>query len=82
MDALLSSARRAANKRYGYGRAEDLRGLFVIAMILLSSLLAAYEAIDRLLNPREVHHAEDYLFADVRRLPAVTVHVSPVGAHG
>jgi cation diffusion facilitator family transporter len=51
-------ARRPANKRYtyGYGRAEDLGGLFVIAMILLSSVLAAYEAIDRLVNPREVHH--------------------------
>jgi cation diffusion facilitator family transporter len=50
-------ARRPPNKRYtyGYGRAEDLGGLFVIAMILLSSVLAAYEAIDRLLNPREVH---------------------------
>ena len=51
-------ARRPANKRYtyGYGRAEDLGGLFVIAMILLSSVLAAYAAVDRLLNPREVHH--------------------------
>src|SRR5215203_5216317 len=43
-------ARRPANKRYtyGYGRAEDLGGLFVIAMIALSAGLAAYEAIDRL----------------------------------
>jgi cation diffusion facilitator family transporter len=51
-------ARRPANKRYtyGYGRAEDLAGLFVLAMIALSSALAAYEAIDRLLNPRDVFH--------------------------
>jgi cation diffusion facilitator family transporter len=51
-------ARRPANKRYtyGYGRAEDLAGLFVIAMIALSSVLAAYEAIDRLLNPRDVSY--------------------------
>jgi cation diffusion facilitator family transporter len=51
-------ARRQANKRYtyGYGRAEDLAGLFVIAMITLSSVLAAYEAIDRLLNPHGVSH--------------------------
>ena len=49
-------ARRPANKRYtyGYGRAEDLGGLFVIVMILLSSVLTAYEAIDRLSNPQEV----------------------------
>lgn len=51
-------ARRPANKRftYGYGRAEDLGGLFVIAMITLSSVLAAYEAIERLIHPRDVSH--------------------------
>lgn len=41
---------------YGYGRAEDLGGLFVIAMIALSSALAAYEVINRLLHPRQVTH--------------------------
>jgi cation diffusion facilitator family transporter len=51
-------ARRPATSRYtyGYGRAEDLGGLFVIAMITLSSALAAYEAIDRLIHPRTVTH--------------------------
>jgi len=51
-------ARRPPTKRYtyGYGRAEDLAGIFVIAMIALSSALAAYEAIDRLLNPRDISH--------------------------
>jgi cation diffusion facilitator family transporter len=51
-------ARRAPTKRYtyGYGRAEDLGGLFVIAMITLSSALACYEAIDRLIHPRAVTH--------------------------
>ena len=51
-------ASRPATKRftYGYGRAEDLGGVFVIAMIALSSALAAYEAIDRLLHPRDVVH--------------------------
>jgi len=51
-------ARRPPTKRYtyGYGRAEDLGGLFVIAMITLSSALAAYEAIDRLIHPRNVTH--------------------------
>jgi cation diffusion facilitator family transporter len=49
-------ARRPPTKRYtyGYGRAEDLAGLFVIAMIALSSALAAYEAVDRLIHPRAV----------------------------
>jgi cation diffusion facilitator family transporter len=51
-------ARRPPTKRYtyGYGRAEDLGGLFVIAMITLSAVLAAYEAIERLLHPRTVTH--------------------------
>ncbi|MGH9109780.1 MAG: cation diffusion facilitator family transporter [Acidimicrobiales bacterium] len=49
-------ASRAPTKRYtyGYGRAEDLAGLFVIAMVALSSTLAAFEAIDRLLHPQHV----------------------------
>jgi cation diffusion facilitator family transporter len=51
-------ARRPASKRftYGYGRAEDLAGLFVIAMIALSAALAGYEAINRLVHPRTVSH--------------------------
>ena len=51
-------ARRPATTRYtyGYGRAEDLAGLFVIAMITLSSVLAGYEAIDRLIHPKQVHY--------------------------
>jgi len=48
--------RRAATKRYtyGYGRAEDLAGLFVIAMIALSAVLAGWSGVDRLLNPAPV----------------------------
>jgi cation diffusion facilitator family transporter len=51
-------ARRAPNDRftYGYGRAEDLGGVFVIIMITLSSALAAFEAITRLIHPRTVTH--------------------------
>lgn len=50
--------RRPATKRftYGYGRAEDVGGLFVVAMIALSAALAAYEAIDRLMHPHPVTH--------------------------
>jgi len=50
--------RRAATRRYtyGYGRAEDLAGLFIIVMITASAVLAAVEAIRRLLHPAPVHH--------------------------
>jgi cation diffusion facilitator family transporter len=50
--------RRAANRRYTYGyrRAEDLAGLFVLAMIAISAAVAAWQAIDRLIYPRELEH--------------------------
>jgi cation diffusion facilitator family transporter len=50
--------RRAANRRYTYGyrRAEDLAGLFVVLMILISAVLAAWESVDRLLNPQPIDY--------------------------
>jgi cation diffusion facilitator family transporter len=47
-------SRRAATRRYtyGFGRAEDLAGLFVVLMITLSAVLAAYESIRRLIDPQ------------------------------
>ena len=48
--------RRAATRRYtyGYGRAEDLAGVFIVAMIALSAVVAGYESIRRLLDPQPV----------------------------
>ncbi len=48
--------RRAANRRYtyGYGRAEDLAGLFIVLMIALSAVIAGVEAIRRLIDPAPV----------------------------
>jgi len=53
-----SLGRRKANRRftYGYGRAEDLAGVFVVLMIATSGLVAAWEAVDRLRHPRDVDH--------------------------
>jgi len=49
--------RRPPNRRYtyGYGRAEDLAGIFIVAVIAASSVIAAWEAIIRLQHPRSVH---------------------------
>jgi cation diffusion facilitator family transporter len=49
-------SRRPPTRRYTYGyrRAEDLAGVFVIAMIALSAVIAAYQAIDRLIHPRPI----------------------------
>jgi cation diffusion facilitator family transporter len=51
-------SKRPANRRYtyGYGRAEDLAGVFIVLAIALSSLVAAYEAFQRLLHPHDVSH--------------------------
>jgi cation diffusion facilitator family transporter len=51
--------RRATNRRYtyGYGRAEDLAAVFIVVMIALSSMLAAYESIRRLIDPQPITHA-------------------------
>jgi cation diffusion facilitator family transporter len=49
-------ARRGATRRftYGLGRVEDLAGIAIVATILASALVAAYEAVGRLLQPRPV----------------------------
>ena len=39
---------------YGYGRVEDFAGLAIVLIILLSALVAGYEAIDRLIHPHPV----------------------------
>ena len=53
-----SIGRRPPNRRftYGYGRAEDVAGIFVVVVIAASGVLAAWEAIDRLRHPRDVEH--------------------------
>lgn len=49
---------KAANRRYtyGYGRVEDLAGLFVIAMITLSAIIAGVESVRRLIHPVAIQH--------------------------
>lgn len=48
--------RRRPTKRYtyGYGRAEDLAGIFIVAMIALSAGVAGWEAVRRLLDPQDI----------------------------
>lgn len=50
--------RRPPTRRYtyGFGRAEDLAGLAVVAVIVVSVVVAAGEAVNRLLHPQPVHH--------------------------
>ncbi|WP_071286657.1 cation diffusion facilitator family transporter [Mycolicibacterium llatzerense] len=49
---------KAATRRYtyGFGRVEDLAGLFVVGMIALSAIIAGYEAVQRLIHPQVIDH--------------------------
>ena len=62
--------RRPSNRRYTYGyhRAEDLAGVFVILMITLSAVIAGWEAITRLIHPQPVSHLGDPVRRRGRRL--------------
>ena len=49
-------ARRTPTKRYtyGYGRAEDLAGVFIVFMIAVSAVVAGWESVRRLVDPQEM----------------------------
>jgi cation diffusion facilitator family transporter len=59
--------RRPPNRRYtyGYGRAEDLAGIAIVVTIALSSAVAGYEALRRLMDPQEVRHVGAVMAASV-----------------
>jgi cation diffusion facilitator family transporter len=53
--AFLLARRKPTGKfTYGYGRFEDLAGVIIVLIILLSALVAGYESIDRIISPRPV----------------------------
>ena len=60
-------ARRKPSKRftYGLGRVEDLAGVAIVLMILLSAALACYESIDRLFHPQRVEYLWAVIVASV-----------------
>lgn len=41
---------------YGYRRVEDLAGVAIVAIILLSAAVTGYEAIERFLHPQKITH--------------------------
>jgi cation diffusion facilitator family transporter len=53
-----SLTRRNTTRRYTYrlGRAEDLAGLFVVGVIAVSAIVAAAEAVNRLIHPAPLSH--------------------------
>jgi cation diffusion facilitator family transporter len=53
---LLGRRRPTRRYTYGYGRAEDLAGVVIVGVILLSSAAAVLVAVSRLLHPHPVTH--------------------------
>jgi cation diffusion facilitator family transporter len=53
---LLGRRRPTRRYTYGYGRAEDLAGVVIVGVIVLSSAAAAFVAVSRLLHPHPVTH--------------------------
>ncbi len=51
-------SRRPPSRRftYGFGRAEDLAGVFIVVLIAASAVFAGWEAVSRLLHPATVDH--------------------------
>ncbi len=52
----LNLKQKSKDYPYGYGRAEDLAGLFIVLMIALSAGVVFWESIDRIYNPVEMDH--------------------------
>jgi cation diffusion facilitator family transporter len=50
----LARRRPSARFTYGYGRVEDLAGVIIVGIILFSAIVAGWQAVDRLLNPRPI----------------------------
>lgn len=59
--------RRPPSRRftYGLGRVEDIAGLFIVLMIALSAIIAGYESVRRLIEPREITHVWVVLAAGI-----------------
>ena len=53
---LLGRRRPTRRYTYGYGRAEDLAGVAIVAVIALSCVVAVVAAVQRLAHPRPVSH--------------------------
>ena len=60
-------ARRAANRRftYGYGRLEDIAGVFIVISIGFSAAYILVESFQKLINPRPLQNLEWIALASV-----------------
>jgi cation diffusion facilitator family transporter len=50
---------------YGYGKIEDLAGVVIVLIILLSAVVAGYESVNRLFNPQNVEYLWAVIIASI-----------------
>ncbi len=62
---LLSKKKPTSQFTYGLGRAEDLAGLAIIAIIAVSTAIALYESINRFFHPIAVHNLWAVMIASI-----------------
>ncbi|HZT67716.1 MAG TPA: cation diffusion facilitator family transporter [Acidimicrobiales bacterium] len=62
-----SMGRRPPTRRYtyGFGRAEDLAGILIVAVMAGSSIAAGWASVHRLVHPARVHHVGAVMAAAV-----------------
>ena len=60
-------AKRPPTRRftYGFGRVEDLAGLAIVLTIFASAVVAAYQAVNRLVHPQPVTHLGAIIVASI-----------------
>ncbi|MGD1853265.1 MAG: cation diffusion facilitator family transporter [Leptolyngbyaceae cyanobacterium] len=55
--AFLVSGRKPTPRfSYGFARLEDLAGVIIVVIILLSAIITAYESVERFYHPQPLHH--------------------------
>jgi len=55
--AFLVSRRKPTPRfAYGFDRLEDLAGVAIVAIVLLSAMITAYESVERFYHPQPLHH--------------------------
>lgn len=53
---LVSRRKPTARFSYGFARLEDLAGVMIVAIVLLSAVITAYESVERFYHPQPLHH--------------------------
>lgn len=53
---LVSRKKPTQRFSYGFGRLEDLAGVMIVAIVLLSAMITGYESVMRFYHPQGLHH--------------------------